>query len=309
MDQISNDALVCKEKKQPAVDSAKGMVVRDGTSSSKQHNNDKPDHKRPRKLTPKEKKATTIATYEVLNPTDVLLGRGKRASLWQGNLRYKKIIYSFLPAYEAATKNAEKTGITGEIVAAVKRSGGRFLKENARTGELSEVSDFTARLKVGQAMRHRRRLRETGEVDSDEELMASLDSAKSPADEDSIVPSNGPAVQDEPRSNELPEIKPRPADSLMSPEVVTSTSTGRGAGVLPCVPLAETPGRRREPPADVGNLDVLIEALKREESSFGRSIGTQSEESRSEPPMPSSPLVPFTGKRKSKKQKSPPAPR
>ena len=134
-------------KEHTATDPTQSRVVKSSISSSKLH--PQPVNNAVKKLTPKEKRATTIATYECLNPTDVLLGRGKRASLWQGNVRYKRIIYSFLPAYEAATKNAEKTGITGEIVAAVKRSGGRFLKET-RNGDLTEVPDMTARLKVGQ---------------------------------------------------------------------------------------------------------------------------------------------------------------
>ena len=141
-----------QSEKNSMVDSTDVVTKSSTTSLSKKQNPSL--HWQSKKPTAKEKKATTIATYEVLNSVDVLLGRGKRASLWQGNLRYKRIIYSFLPAYEAATKNAEKTGITGEIVAAVKRSGGRFLKENRKNGNLVEVSDCTARLKVGQVSDH-----------------------------------------------------------------------------------------------------------------------------------------------------------
>ncbi|KAL7580346.1 hypothetical protein ACA910_004376 [Epithemia clementina (nom. ined.)] len=97
----------------------------------------------------------------VVGPADVLLGRGKGAYEWQGNLRYQQIICYSLPAYTAAKKKQDKTKISNSIVAAVKAGGGRFLKET-RDGTLCEVPDKEAREKVAHALRHRRRIEEGG---------------------------------------------------------------------------------------------------------------------------------------------------
>ena len=90
----------------------------------------------------KESKSEVVA-----GPADVLLGRGKGAYEWQGNIRYQQIICYSLPAYTAAKKKQEKTQISNSIVNAVKQNGGRFLKET-RDGGVCEVSDKEAREKV-----------------------------------------------------------------------------------------------------------------------------------------------------------------
>ena len=97
-----------------------------------------------------------------LKPADVLLGRGKRATLWDGNKRYKQLIRSYVASYVRAEKNRDKTSITIRIVDHVHMLGGRFVKEDLKTGQLSEVNDDVARLKVGQALRHRLRAMEQG---------------------------------------------------------------------------------------------------------------------------------------------------
>ena len=93
----------------------------------------------------------------VLNPADVLLGRGKGFYKWAGNVVYSKIISSFVPAYEAATKNKDKMRISLEIVSLIKVNGGRFVGVDTTFGphgdplvELYEVSDADARQKVSQ---------------------------------------------------------------------------------------------------------------------------------------------------------------
>ena len=82
------------------------------------------------------------------HPHDCLLGRGH--SLWPGNRRYREIIARHCHAYATASKNKEKMVITSRIVSEVQQDGGRFLKEDAATGKLLEVSLASARLRVGQ---------------------------------------------------------------------------------------------------------------------------------------------------------------
>ncbi|KAL7555332.1 hypothetical protein ACA910_002257 [Epithemia clementina (nom. ined.)] len=67
-----------------------------------------------------------IAAMKGLDPADVLLGRGKRSHEHWGNKAYMDIIFSYLPAYTATTRNNDKSHITIEVVALVKKNGGRF---------------------------------------------------------------------------------------------------------------------------------------------------------------------------------------
>jgi len=92
----------------------------------------------------------------IANPHDVLLGRGQ--SLRPGNITYREIIAEYRSVYESAKKNKEKMRITNEIVARICSNGGRFLKDDATTGRLSEISVTSARLRVGQALRHQLRI-------------------------------------------------------------------------------------------------------------------------------------------------------
>ncbi|KAL7557040.1 hypothetical protein ACA910_002256 [Epithemia clementina (nom. ined.)] len=98
----------------------------------------------------------TITTSKGLKPADVLLGRGKRAYEHRGNKAYMDIIFSYLPDYTATTRNKDKSHITTEVVALVKKNGGRFLGIDQPNHELYEVSDAEARIKVSQALRHQR---------------------------------------------------------------------------------------------------------------------------------------------------------
>mmetsp|Transcript_18855 Transcript_18855/g.40585 ORF Transcript_18855/g.40585 Transcript_18855/m.40585 type:complete len:446 (+) Transcript_18855:103-1440(+) len=91
-----------------------------------------------------------------LQPQDVLVGRGKGAYLSEGNKRYMLLVNQFLPVYRRATNNQEKIEITKAVVAHVKRNGGRFMGVDSK-GNLNIVSDHVARIKVGQAIRRRRR--------------------------------------------------------------------------------------------------------------------------------------------------------
>ncbi|KAL7570686.1 hypothetical protein ACA910_017811 [Epithemia clementina (nom. ined.)] len=88
---------------------------------------------------------------------DVILGRGKGAYQNEGNRRLQDLVAFYLPAYRAAKTNQEKINITTLIVESVKQNGGRFLSEKVKDGEIIEVCDQKARIKVAQAIRHQRR--------------------------------------------------------------------------------------------------------------------------------------------------------
>jgi len=91
----------------------------------------------------------------------VIVGKGKGAYLYEGNRRYMQIVCRYVTKYRDCTKNADKVQITKEIVDQVTCRGGRFLGQDNR-GKLYEVTEKQARVKVGQALRHKRRQKEGG---------------------------------------------------------------------------------------------------------------------------------------------------
>ena len=82
-------------------------------------------------------------------PADVFMGRGKGTYERRGNKAYMEIISSYLPAYMTARNNADKIRITEDVIALVKRGGGRFLGAD-KDKQVYEVSDAEARIKVSQ---------------------------------------------------------------------------------------------------------------------------------------------------------------
>ncbi|KAL7556678.1 hypothetical protein ACA910_018339 [Epithemia clementina (nom. ined.)] len=99
----------------------------------------------------------TIVSKDV----DVFLGRGRGSYERKGNQAFMRIISSYVATYTAATKNKDKIRITDEIVSLIKDAGGRFLgieksSNGGRAETLYEVSHTEARMKVSQALRHRR---------------------------------------------------------------------------------------------------------------------------------------------------------
>ena len=86
---------------------------------------------------------------------DIMVERGKRAIMWEGNQRYSETVVSFIPEYKKARTNKEKTKVTDSIVYKIRESGARFLKEYPKdSGTFVEVPPEFATKKVGQALRH-----------------------------------------------------------------------------------------------------------------------------------------------------------
>lgn len=94
-------------------------------------------------------------SHLIIQPNDVLFGRGKTVVEHPGNVRFRSIVGLQMDEYEMATR-LEKSLITEKIVQAIRDSDGRFLKRDDG-GEWEEVDQETARKKVGHAFRNRRK--------------------------------------------------------------------------------------------------------------------------------------------------------
>jgi len=120
---------------------------------------------RQQRLTTDQPLATRLVTPEtrnrVVTPSnnDVLLGRGKASYQHIGNVRLRHWIEQRRPAYEGASV-VEKAKMSAEIVALIKQSTGRFLKEDE--AGWFEVPDQVAKKKVSHAFRTLRYLHSKG---------------------------------------------------------------------------------------------------------------------------------------------------
>mmetsp|Transcript_118601 Transcript_118601/g.177265 ORF Transcript_118601/g.177265 Transcript_118601/m.177265 type:complete len:214 (-) Transcript_118601:311-952(-) len=84
---------------------------------------------------------------------DVVCARGK--SYWDhaGNIMYRQLIGGSTDKYSMTTNKLEKTLIVSEIVEAIHKRGGRFVKKLRKGGPWVEVDEVFAREKVGQSLR------------------------------------------------------------------------------------------------------------------------------------------------------------
>jgi hypothetical protein len=77
----------------------------------------------------------------VLNPNDVLMGRGSGVNDSEGNRRFRWIIEQKKDEYFAATKKKEKREIAQQVLNEILGRGGRFLQQNtASSGIVGSVS-------------------------------------------------------------------------------------------------------------------------------------------------------------------------
>jgi len=84
---------------------------------------------------------------------DVLFGRGGARNHHAGNRRYRQLVSDNKSQYRKSSCKDEKTKIAKSIVDAVNKYGGRFLMQDAVTGDWIEVEKRKARQKVSQALR------------------------------------------------------------------------------------------------------------------------------------------------------------
>lgn len=98
------------------------------------------------------------STHEVGEPqnADVLLGRGKRAVNWEGNVRFRRLVKAWAGEYEKSTDPQKRDNIANRVMASIKESGGRFLQHeigNDTPKVWVTISETTTRTKVKQALR------------------------------------------------------------------------------------------------------------------------------------------------------------
>lgn len=102
-----------------------------------------------------------------IKKTDVLLGRGKRVHIWEGNVRFRSLCKAHSSSYLATSEVLEKDRIVNDVISKVKIEGGRFLRET----EITDNNEGTThhawvtvpitmiRSKVKQAFRDTARIR------------------------------------------------------------------------------------------------------------------------------------------------------
>lgn len=102
---------------------------------------------------PKKSKTTTTKAaipFESVQKHDVLLGRGKKRFKHAGNIAYRAFIESRISFYFEGDRT-EKSGVVLEIINAIKKTGGRFLKNKGTGWEEADLR--VSREKVGHSIR------------------------------------------------------------------------------------------------------------------------------------------------------------
>ncbi|GKY90379.1 hypothetical protein MPSEU_000011900 [Mayamaea pseudoterrestris] len=86
---------------------------------------------------------------------DVILGRGQRIFLHQGNKFFRRLVLNNLPEYSSSTSKLDKSIILRNIIAQVRSNSvnGGFVKRDAKSGRWYEIGDFLARERTSQAFR------------------------------------------------------------------------------------------------------------------------------------------------------------
>jgi len=95
----------------------------------------------------------TLPVDFVPGPNDVVCARGK--SYWdhEGNRKYRDLIAISTKKYSKSQNKLEKTLIVSEIVDAIHKKHGRFVKKMKKAGPWVVVDEVFAREKVGQSLR------------------------------------------------------------------------------------------------------------------------------------------------------------
>mmetsp|Transcript_50842 Transcript_50842/g.76015 ORF Transcript_50842/g.76015 Transcript_50842/m.76015 type:complete len:338 (-) Transcript_50842:119-1132(-) len=109
------------------------MTTNNGVSRSPRQNNDMPSGYKPAKH-------------------DVICGKGKTCFEHEGNIRFRKLVGTYLTKYSGASTKIEKSSIVSEIIETT-RENGSFIKKRPKCGTWFEVGKHLAREKVGQTIR------------------------------------------------------------------------------------------------------------------------------------------------------------
>lgn len=95
---------------------------------------------------------TDLISFESITDNDVLSGRGGATNHHTGNVRFRELVKQHQGAYIRAQRR-EKPNIASQIVAEVRKRGGRFLKQQLPEKLWVDVGDKKAREKTSQALR------------------------------------------------------------------------------------------------------------------------------------------------------------
>lgn len=112
--------------------------------------------KKKRKRKKRKKVVLENKAYVKISEFDVLLGRGGRSNHHPGNKRYREEVENFRRVYGTLKTDSEKTEMSQLLVAAIQKTGGRFLEEDKEAGKSLGwyvVPNIVARRKASQALR------------------------------------------------------------------------------------------------------------------------------------------------------------
>jgi len=98
---------------------------------------------------------------EVPGELDILLGRGRGAQNHAGNVHYRHVVEMFRKRYEQMNQKGSKTKLIRDVVAVIYDNGGRFLKQEGKSGRWIPIHPDVARDKVSHSFRNLKRLRTT----------------------------------------------------------------------------------------------------------------------------------------------------
>ncbi len=93
-----------------------------------------------------------LRRIEEPNENDVLSGRGNNVNYHPGNLYFRHLVKELKIDYVAAMKQ-DKPVFSKSIVQIIRNGGGRFLKQDAKTGLWNDIGDKQALAKTRQALR------------------------------------------------------------------------------------------------------------------------------------------------------------
>jgi hypothetical protein len=94
-----------------------------------------------------------LSSHYTPGPHDVICARGK--SYWdhEGNQMYRRLIAQATKKYSCSTSKHEKSLIVSEIIEAIHKRNGGFVKKEGKGGPWVEVDEGFCREKVGQSLR------------------------------------------------------------------------------------------------------------------------------------------------------------
>mmetsp|Transcript_5683 Transcript_5683/g.8065 ORF Transcript_5683/g.8065 Transcript_5683/m.8065 type:complete len:314 (-) Transcript_5683:171-1112(-) len=116
--------------------------------------NGKTKKKQRRRSKPRKQEEVRVYVDRICDE-DILCGRGGKSNHHPGNIRYRETIQGYRAMYRSFTEKDEKTGLSHELVARVKREGCRFVKLDQISHRWYIASDKIARRKTAQALREK----------------------------------------------------------------------------------------------------------------------------------------------------------